>query len=223
MRLTGCGAKGDRSPVGALLRGLFKVVLWTAAIALTASAVLNLFFVDVVQVTHNAMAPTLVAGEQALVWRRSDPAMGRVMVCEHPGHPGQLIIGRVVGKRGMRIEAPRGTLTVAGTHQDTDITGTMRFYDALQDRTDTMRFGMAKLGNTEHRFFQREDHTLRIDPLEVRSGLYLLGDNRSHPHNDSRTFGEVDPESCRGRVFMRLRPNPDDPNDMGHGWFDWVK
>jgi signal peptidase I len=209
--------------VSHVLRGLFKVLLWVLAIGLLVAAILNLFFVDVVQVTHNAMAPTLVAGEQAFVWRSAEASMGNVMVCEHPAQPGHFVIGRVVGKPGMRIEAPQGQLTIAGTRVDKDIEGTTRFYDVLQDRTDTMQHGVATMGNTQHRFFQRQDHTLRIRPVEVQRGLYLLGDNRSHPHNDSRTFGEVDPATCLGRVFMRFRPAPEDPNDLDHGWFEWIR
>jgi signal peptidase I len=206
-----------------MLRGLFKVLMWVLAIGLLAAAVLNLFFVDVVQVTHNAMAPTLVAGEQAFVWRSAEPSMGTIMVCEHPGQPGRYVIGRVIGKPGMRIESPRGQLTISGSTTDLDFQDTRRFYDALQDRTEQMRHGVETLGNTEHPFFIREGYELRIRPVEVQRGLYLLGDNRSHPHNDSRTFGEVDPDTCLGRVFMRFRPDPDDPNDMDHGWFDWVR
>lgn len=209
--------------MGTLLRGLFKVLLWVMAIGLLGVAVMNLFFVDVVQVTHNAMAPTLVAGEQAFVWRSAEPRMGDIMVCEHPAQPGHYVLGRVVGKPGMTVEAPRGQLTISGSRVDVDIEGTTRFYDALQDRTDSMQHGLATMGNTEHRYFQREGHTLRIRSVEVQRGIFLLGDNRSHPHNDSRTFGEVDPDTCLGRVFMRFRPSPEDVNDLEHGWFDWIR
>lgn len=209
--------------MGTLLRALFKGLLWVMAIGLLVAAVLNLFFVDVVQVTHNAMAPTLLAGEQAFVWRSAEPRMGDVMVCEHPGQPGHFVIGRVVAKPGMRVEAPRGQLTISGSQVGVDIQGTTRFYDVLQDRTDQMQHGVATMGNTQHRFFQREGHALRVRPVDVERGLYLIGDNRSHPHNDSRTFGEVAPATCLGRVFMRFRPSPDDPNDLDHGWFDWIR
>lgn len=205
------------------MAGLFRVLGWTIGLGLVAIAILFLFFVHRVRVSHNAMAPTLLAGEEALVWRNADIEMGDVVVCEHPGRRGEFVIGRVVAKPGMRIESPRGQLTVSDTRADVDYQGTVRFYDTVLDRTDTMRSGVETLGNTEHRFFIRKDDHLRIRPTEVSKGPYLLADNRSVRGNDSRQFGPVDVETCIGQVFMRLWPNDDDPNDLGHGYLEWIE
>ncbi|MFW6049975.1 MAG: signal peptidase I [Myxococcota bacterium] len=197
---------------------------WVLGLGLVAVAILNLFFVHRVQVSHNAMAPTLLAGEEALVWRRGERDMGDVVVCQHPGRPGQYVIGRVVGKPGMRVEAPNGQLQIEGTRVDRDIRrDDVRFYDAVLDRTSTMVYGIEHLGNTDHEFFIRKDDHLRLRPTLVKEGLYVLADNRSVRGNDSRDFGPVKQATCIGEVFMRLRPNPDDPNDLGHGWFDWIR
>lgn len=206
-----------------LLRGLFRLLGWVVGLGLVAVAILYLFFIRAVQVGHNGMAPTLLAGEQAVLWRDADIEMGDIALCEHPGRKGRFVMGRVVGKRGMRIEAPRGQLQIEGSTVDRDIQGDLRFFDTTADRTVTMVRGVEILGNTEHQYFIRKDDHLRLRPTEVTAGLYLLGDNRSNRADDSRAFGEVDPDECIGTVFMRLRPNPDDPNELGHGWLQWIK
>lgn len=207
-----------------LLRFVFRLLGWVLGIGLVAAGILSLFFVARVQVAHNAMAPTLLAGEEALVWRRATPDMGDVVVCKRPDRLGTYAMGRVIGKPGMLVDSPRGQLRIAGTVVDQDIQDqSLRFYDTQLDRTDTMVFGIEKLGNTDHQFFIRKDDKLHIRPTEVTAGLYLLADNRSLRGQDSRDFGPVDPSTCIGQVFMRLRPNPDDPNDLGHGWLDLLR
>lgn len=202
-----------------LFRFLFNLIGWVLGLGLVAIGILFFFFVKPVEITHNGMAPTLLAGEEALIWRHSTPDMGDIVVCEHPARPGEYVMGRVVGKPGMLVSSPRGQLTIAGTTVDQDIrTENFRFYDAVLDRTSTMIYGIEHLGNTDHQFFIRKDDVLHIRPEKVTRGLYLLGDNRSLRGNDSRDFGPVNPVTCIGQVFMRLRTNPQDPNNLGHHW-----
>ena len=53
----------------------------------------------------------------------------------------------------------------------------------------------------------------------MRSGLFLLGDNRTFEGQDSRYFGEVNPGSCLGRAIMRLKPS-DIESPIARGFLD---
>lgn len=202
-----------------------KLVLWAGGIVLVFAAVMRIFFVDVAVVGHNAMAPTMEAGDTILIWRNGVPdAMGDITICPHPAQPSQLVMGRVVGKPGMTIQPNRfGALEIAGSVPDVDWQGTETFTDTLEDRTDDYKRGLEKLGNVEHWIYVREGAEFRMSPVTVGEGdVFLLGDNRTHVGQDSRYFGTVDPETCQGTVFMRLSPPSDSPNDIGTSYLDII-
>ncbi|MCZ7679215.1 MAG: hypothetical protein M5U28_10860 [Sandaracinaceae bacterium] len=56
----------------------------------------------------------------------------------------------------------------------------------------------------------------------VSGGLYILNDNRTYVGEDSRTFGEVTPSTCVGRVFMRLTAAPS-PAEIGNAPLDVIE
>src|SRR4051812_34835095 len=85
------------------LTAAFRLALVLAAIA----GVLKLFFVDVYTVPHNGMAPTIVAGDQVLVWRDANADLANIMLCEHPSKPNELVIGRALAFAGHTISADR--------------------------------------------------------------------------------------------------------------------
>lgn len=205
------------------IKPIFKGLLWLAAIALLVGGVMRLLFVERIGVAHNGMAPTLVAGEEALVWKDATLDMGDIAVCEHPAQPGTYILGRVVGKPGMTVKTVRGgQLNVEGTTVDRDVRATdVRFEDTKEDRVERMTFGIEKLGNTDHQYFERADGSTRIDETEVEGGhLFLLGDNRTYVGHDSRYVGNVAIDGCLGQVFMRWKPVDGLPKELDHGWLD---
>ena len=204
-----------------MLRLLGRVLFWTAGPLLLVGGILHYFYVERIQITHNAMAPTLLMGEVALLWKGAKLELGDIAVCEHPGHQGEWVIGRVAALPGMTIGTdPRGRLLIDGQPVERDFQGKVRFYDPVFDRTDTMLTGVVRYKNVEHPFFLREDLKPRVRQRQVAQGLFLLSDNLTYPGFDSRTFGEVDPAKCRGQVFMRMKPADDHGAGLGHGWFD---
>lgn len=203
-----------------------KLLLWVGGILLVFAAVMRIFFVDVAVVGHNAMAPTMEAGDTILIWRSATPdEIGEITICAHPGQPDQLVMGRVVGKPGMLLQQNRyGALEIEGSTPDVDWRGTDTFTDTLEDRTDEYKRGMEKLGNRDHWIFVRERGQFRMSPTTVGEGkIFLLADNRTHVGQDSRYFGTVDPETCQGTVFMRLLPAEDSPNDLDTGYLDIIE
>lgn len=206
-------------------KGFLKLVAWVAGVLLVFAAIMRIFFVDVAVVGHNAMAPTLEANDTILLWRSAVPdEMGDVTICDHPANPGELVMGRVVGKGGMTLEVDRyQRLTIEGSTPDIDWSGTLSFNDAVQGHTASYNRGIVELGNVEHEIMHREDSAFRLPRTTVEEGkIFLLSDNRMHPGQDSRYFGTVPLENCHGVVFMRLAPAGDSPNDLGHNYLDII-
>jgi signal peptidase I len=95
--------------MGAILRGLFSLASVLVAIAV----VLKVFFVDILLVPHNGMAPTLLYGERVLLWRNAHVDMGDVVVCEHPARPEASVLGRAIAFAGHTVASDdRGSLLV---------------------------------------------------------------------------------------------------------------
>ncbi|MCA9611490.1 MAG: signal peptidase I [Sandaracinus sp.] len=201
-----------------------KGALWFGALLLVVVGVLRLFFLDVVEVGHDGMAPTMIAGESVLMWRGVDePDMGDVLVCHHPTATGQMVLGRVVGKPGMTLRDVRGALEIAGSVPDRDVLEEERFFDQTTNREDSYRRSLVKLGNTDHYIFERHGFTFRLRETRVDPNrVYLMGDNRAASQLDSRAFGAVPVSNCLGTLFMRFRPATTRSAELDHGWFGFL-
>ena len=207
------------------LRDLLQLLLKLATFAALVAAVLRFFFVDVVVMPHNGMAPTLVYGDRVLVWRRAKPGLGDIVLCEHPRRPEASVIGRALAFAGHTVSTDsRGQVFVDDSRASVETEGSVRFYDVLREKTFTMQLASIDYhGKHRHQFFVEDGMDFSLATFPVERGMYLLGDNRSDPNNDSREIGEVDPTRCRGEIFMRLTPAPHaQPDDFNHGYFDYV-
>ncbi len=200
----------------ALKAALVLVVLLAAVVG-----IMRGFFCDVVVVTHDGMAPTLLAGEEALMWRGVDQAdieTGDILVCRHPTTAGAFVVGRVLAKSGMRVHTDRNILDVSGTRPQRDVLNAdVRF--ATEGRTDNLVLSRDTLGNTTHlalwpsRFDVRE--------VTVPAGhVYLLGDYRGSHARDSRSFGTVAASNCTGTLFLRWSTVPTRGTTVDHGFLD---
>ncbi len=206
-------------------KGFLKLVAWVVGILLVFVAVMRIFFVDMAVVGHNGMAPTMEAGDTILIWRHGEPKdLGDITICDHPVNAGELVMGRVVGKPGMVVEADsRHRLVVAGSIPDIDWQGSDHFVDTVEGTEDDYRRGVAVFGNVDHLLWVRDGAEFRMRSVEVQEGeIFLLGDNRTYVGQDSRYFGTIDPATCHGTVFMRLVPASDSPNDLGNGYLDII-
>lgn len=204
------------------LRSLLEAILKLASFAALVAFVLKMFFVDMFVMPHNGMAPTLVYGDRILVWRRAKPDMGDIMLCQHPGKPEASVIGRAVAFAGHTVSVDtRGQLMVDDDASTIERGGEVRFYDQTREKMFIMTLGSINYKRKHrHDFFVEKDASFEITPLNVQRGIYLLGDNRADSWDDSRDFGEVDPATCHGEIFMRLTPAPQRGDDIQHGYFD---
>jgi signal peptidase I len=210
--------------IGSLLRGLFTLASLLAAVAV----VFKLFFVDVIMVPHNGMAPTLLHGERVLVWRGADVDMADIVICSHPARPEASVLGRAIAFAGHTVSSDEvGNLVVDNDRASTEYEAGVRFYDDTRNKLFNMKHGFIDYRHQHrHEFFLEEGYDFSLRTYAVNRGVYLLGDNRSDPGDDSREFGEVDPRTCQGQVFMRLTPaapSPDSvPDDLHHTYLDWI-
>lgn len=205
-----------------LIRGLLKIALWLGAFALILAAAMKIFFVDILYVGHNGMAPTLVRGERVLVFRDAEPKFGRVMLCRLPAS-GEHVIGRVIGTAGREIGSSRGRLTINGKTPPVDWKEKVEFFDEDTGRTESYHLGIEDIAVLSHPILEKEIGSFRIRSRAVAEGrVYLLGDNRSHLGQDSRSFGDIPAESCLGSIFLRLTPTEQAAEKFGHRYVQLV-
>jgi len=186
------------------VKGILKAALWLGVPLALIAGVLQFFFVDRMVLGHDAMAPTIFAGDTIFVWRNAEPSFGDVVVCDHPQRAGILVIGRVVATDGKTVDTHRGSLRIEGDVPAKDVAAKLVWVDPDTGGRRPVTYGTVSLGNVDHEFFE-EPEGVRLQPTKVRSGgVYLLGDNRAARGQDSRYFGVIDPASCRGRAVLRV-------------------
>jgi len=205
-------------------KGLLKFLGAVLVIAGVAAAVLYFFFVRVVEVGHNAMAPTIMIGDRVLVWRGHDFDLGDVVLCPHPAQPGRFVMGRVVARTGQTVEITRGQLVINGQAPDRDLRAAFEFYDAERGESYEVDWGVESILDHDYTFMSRtRRRPMEMRPATVRgAAVFLLSDNRSYGGEDSRTFGQVNVATCEGEVFMRLTA-AEAPAEIPHGHLDFIE
>jgi signal peptidase I len=201
-----------------------KFLLNVAAALVIIGVLVRIAFIDVVTVRDNGMAPTLVYGDEVMVWKGAHVDMADVVVCEHPVRSGELVIGRAVAFAGHTIHTDyNGQLYVDRDQAASQIDGHARFYDETRKKLYEMQHGeIDYMGKHSHAFFQEQNDRLNVPSYTIEKGVYLLGDNRSESSFDSREFGEVDPARCKGQVFLRWTAAPGN-EELGHHRLDTIQ
>ena len=174
-------------------------------------------FMAMVVVGHNAMAPSLVLGDRVLIWKTQTFELGQAALCRHPSEPSRYVMGRVSARAGQTIEIDRsGTLQVNGSAPDREVHANIQFRDLERNRVEEMVWAEeTMLGHDYGTFWRANTRNLAMRSRRVTGGIFLLSDNRTYIGEDSRTFGPVAPDSCVGRVFMRISAG-ESPSEVGH-------
>ncbi len=202
-----------------------KVILNIVALVVIGVVIARLTLFELVVVDTNAMAPTLTYGDEVLVLTVGSPEMADIVICEHPVEPGVPVWGRIITFAGHTISTDRrGGLMVDGDRANINVGGNFSFYDVLIDKEVQMEYGEVDyFGRHDHAYIRRKGEPLQLRATKVKSGAYLLADNRSAWNEDSRRFGEVDLDTCIGTVFMRWKPAPDRGDDVDHGYLELIR
>jgi signal peptidase I len=131
-------------------RGLLREAATALAGAALAALLVRGFAVEVLRVPSGSMAPALLPGDHALVWKLAygiahpwrpetlvgldAPRRGDVVVFRHPLDPGQDHVKRVIGLPGDVVELREGVLVVNGVPQPREPAGEAS-YEERSDRT----------------------------------------------------------------------------------------
>lgn len=188
------------------MRRLGRAFGWLLLLLFIGSVVARFFLLEVAEVGHQDMVPTLREGDQVGVFTQATLERGDVVVCEHPREPGRRVVARLMGLPGDVLKMSHGKLSLngapVGTTEGDPTTTTLR----ENDRTRTLSVVRETLpgGRT---YLTSLDPAARNEISEVRveTGYYLLSDERTFG-TDSRRYGEVHPSLCRGRAFTILLP-----------------
>ena len=191
---------------------------WVGAAVIVVALLLKAIWFDLATVQHNGMAPTMVRGERVLINRRAPPTLGSIAVCKHPTQEG-FVVGRVAATEGMTINSFGQELRLDGEAVRFDARGETAFHNADIGQTGSFIWGVEDFGGTPHSIFIEERGRYRVKKTEVAPGkLYLLGDFRAYVGQDSRAYGVVDAEGCRGTIVFRITPAGGLEADLAHGY-----
>ncbi len=186
------------------MRRAIKLLLWFGVFVVLVYVVGRLFFFDVYELGYNDMAPTLVAGDQVLVYRHGTPDLGDIVVCDDPQDATRRVVGRVVGLPGSTVAIERGLLKINNVVARTEGAEQGRFR-LIDVPNHGYEYNLARtrelLGNNPHDIVTMPNRSIELRPRRVQQGLFLLSDSRTLGR-DSRHYGEVAAASCKGEVFF---------------------
>ncbi|MFK7991089.1 MAG: signal peptidase I [Sandaracinaceae bacterium] len=205
-------------------RGLAKFVGVVVVIGAIAVAVLYAFFVRVVEVGHNAMAPTVMAGDTIVVWKTQSFELGDAVLCRYPGQSGRYALARIVARAGQQLVIDgSGHITINGDSPDRDLHSELAWDDTTTGRRTPVNWADEEILGHNYRYFWRPNLVRGSrSPRRVERGYFLLNDNRLAAGEDSRAFGPVMAADCIGTLLMRLEAGPS-PEEIGNARFDLLE
>jgi signal peptidase I len=181
---------GERSPDNGWRRQLLEYVLTLAFAFALVFGFIKPAVADSYRIPSSSMEPTLhgCAGcnndrvmANKFIYRFSEPERGQIVVFRSVEDEDTLLIKRVVGIAGDKIQLRSGTLYVNGEPQDEPYVH----------------------AHPCHRHMPR---TCAFGPVTVPQGhIFVMGDNRAVSH-DSRFFGAVPADNVEGEAFWRYWP-----------------
>jgi signal peptidase I len=203
--------RGMTEPQRSRFRRIAREVVRIAAFALVLMSARSTL-ADHYTVPSGSMEPTIETGDRifvnkaayglrvpftdAYVTRFDGPALGDVVVLDSPEED-KVLLKRVVGTPGTRIEVRRGRLLIDGE------------VAPIEERADGV---YERLGGAWHPLSLARGGGPDFGPLTIPDGQYLvMGDNRGDSH-DGRAFGFVQRDTIFGRavgVYWRGGPTWD--------------
>lgn len=194
---------------------LLKLVLLMVVVAAIIAGILRGFFVTPVRITNDGMAPTLIAGEQAYMWRGSEPTIGSIAVCQDGS--GNTIVGRVVLVGPGTIAMDSRGMIRSGRVEERDLKEVETFQNQDISRQEQVRRVRVNYAEQDHEVFEPERGLRDLREIDVPADrIFLLGDHRGNRENGGRGYPPMVPSSCLGTIFMRGEPS----DRLDHGWLD---
>jgi signal peptidase I len=198
------------------MRKLFRFLLWVALVAGALLGVLRLTAIRWWRVPAGdkyltaSISPSVRAGDLILLWRLTKPGFGDLVLCPEPGHPERVVIGRLVGEAGDKLEVSGAAITVNEKRLPTE--GRCARSPFTETAPDTgvdveQHCSLEEVGGGVH---ERGEITAGVSaPQDAKTEavppgqVWLVSDNRLFPY-DSRDYGPVERATCKETVFFRL-------------------
>jgi signal peptidase I len=155
-----------------------------------------------------SIAPTLSGGDLIILSRLSPPRFGDLALCPEPNADGRVVIGRLLGEPGDKVEVLGTHVRVNGRNMH-DESGckapTFTVTDPVSRKEVEQRCDHEDLSGRIH-LRGNIPAERQVSPVtltaESAQGI-LVSDNRLFPY-DSRDFGAVNLASCKETVVFRL-------------------
>jgi signal peptidase I len=187
------------------MRGFFKFLIWVALVLGVIGGVLYLTVIDVWTVPTDdpqlavSLQPNMAAGDVVLIARRSKPDPGELVRCLDPDAPGRYVVGRVIAMSGEEVNFIQDTMRVNGKREPTGSPCEPGRVTMTSPATQTE----VEIGCTFEEFAGRTQGVMRgITDHDADYGakveggrIFLASDNR-RLHEDSRDFGQLNPDTC---------------------------
>lgn len=196
-----------------VLRKLVRFLLWSAVLVGALVALARFTAIRWWRIPErdaflaSSIGPSLRAGDMVLSWRATLPGFGDLVLCPEPGAPGRVVIGRLVGEAGDKVEVAGDQVKVNGRAAESESAcPDFETQDPNTAEPLTQHCDVEVLGGRRH--FRGLATGQKVTPapvtLTVEPGqVFLLSDNRLYPY-DSRDFGPVDRSTCTETIFFRL-------------------
>lgn len=192
------------------MRKLARALGWIVAVLVIAGLVVRTFFVDTWVVPEEArlaasVVPTLRGGDVVLVLKGT-PGFGDLTRCTNAED--KPVVGRVAGRVRDRVITEGRELVVNDKRYDSESAcpePTVTVEHPVTQAEETLSCDVVMMGSGWHyRGFASNRTFINRTMTDVGEGMfYLLSDDRTF-HYDSRDYGTVPADSCKGRIFFRL-------------------
>ncbi|MFO0756748.1 MAG: signal peptidase I [Byssovorax sp.] len=196
------------------MRKLLRAILWIGGIAFVIGLVLRTLVFDLWTIPDDpklaaSIAPTLRAGDRVLLMKRGEIGFGSLVRCRNPQDETQLVVARIAGLQGDSLDIDGKQLLVNGVPYNGETACPKPTYtiehpvsgEPIELFCDRVAIG----GGWHYRAYSKK--RLFAQPKSVakvgEDMLYLLSDDRDY-HDDSRDFGPVPRQSCKGPIVFRL-------------------
>jgi signal peptidase I len=195
---------------------LIKALVWIAALLGVVIGIARLVAIRWWRVPEDdpylvaSFAPTLRGGDWVLLWRATPPAFGSLVICPDPDDASKVVIGRIAGEPGDKVEIEGERIKINGVNVYSEAACNDAKF-SLDDPTTgeevEQRCDIESMGGVAHERGTLSGLNKPGAPLSTRvvdeGQVFLVSDNRAYPY-DSRTYGALDRAACKESIFFRL-------------------
>jgi signal peptidase I len=198
------------------MRKMFRFLFWVALVTGVIIGFLRLTAIRWWRVPASdrylsaSVSPSIHGGDLILLWRLTRPSSGDLVMCPEPGHPERVVIARIIGEEGDKVEVKGAAIMLNEKRvpTETNCTGKPTKQRAPDSDLEVEQgCSLEVFGGGTHKRGELVDDVTPPQEGKIESvpegQLWLVSDNRLFPY-DSRDFGPVPRATCKETVFFRL-------------------